>query len=186
MNQPRETFISIDIEASGPTPGLYSMLSLGACLVESLDQTFYIELQPINEAFTDEAMSVHGLSMETLKREGIPPLVAMRRLASWIVSVAPKDQPAVMVGYNVPFDWAFVNYYLHRYLGTNPFGHAALDIKAFYMGMTGTDWSETGKSNLPSHYLNGESLSHNALDDARLQAGIFRSMLRDARKDKPE
>jgi ribonuclease T len=32
MNE-REIYFSVDIEASGPIPGEYSMLSLGACLV---------------------------------------------------------------------------------------------------------------------------------------------------------
>jgi hypothetical protein len=37
----------------------------------------------------------------------------------------------------------FVNSYFHRFLGRNPFGHAALDMKAFFMGLTGVKWSET-------------------------------------------
>lgn len=183
MTQLDELFISIDIEASGPTPGLYSMLSLGACLVEDPSQSFYIEVQPINDAFTDEAMSVHGLSLETLKRAGTPPLVAMGRFSAWVAEAASGGRRPVMVGYNVPFDWAFVNYYSHRYLGKNPLGHAALDIKAFYMGLTGTAWAGTGKSSLPILYYDGQSMSHNALDDARLQGSIFRLMLADARKE---
>ncbi len=183
MERPDELFISVDIEASGPTPGLYSMLSLGACLVEDPRRSFYVELQPINDASTEESMSVHGLSLESLKRTGIPPLVAMGRFSAWVAESASGGHRPVMVGYNVPFDWAFVNYYFHRYLGTNPLGHAALDIKAFYMGLTGTMWAGTGKSSLPILYYDGQSMSHNALDDARLQGSIFRLMLADARKD---
>lgn len=183
MTKLDELFISVDIEASGPTPGLYSMLSLGACLVDNPQHSFYIELQPISDSFTDDAMSVHGLTIESLKRTGTPPLVAMGRFSAWIAEAASGGSRPVMVGYNVPFDWAFVNYYSHRFLGKNPLGHAALDIKAFYMGLTGTGWGDTGKTSLPLHYYNGQGMSHNALDDARLQGAIFRLMLTDARKE---
>ncbi|MGL1984483.1 3'-5' exonuclease, partial [Escherichia coli] len=33
MTIKKEIFISVDIEASGPVPGKYSLLSIGACLV---------------------------------------------------------------------------------------------------------------------------------------------------------
>ena len=35
-----EIFVSIDVETSGPIPGEYSLLSIGACLVSDPDTTF--------------------------------------------------------------------------------------------------------------------------------------------------
>ena len=43
-----ELYISVDIEAAGPVPVEYSMLSIGACVVGSPEVSFYIELKPIN------------------------------------------------------------------------------------------------------------------------------------------
>ena len=40
-----ECFISVDIEAAGPTPADFSMLSLGACVVGKCDEEFYMELR---------------------------------------------------------------------------------------------------------------------------------------------
>ena len=42
-----EIRISVDVEASGPSPSTGSLLSIGACLVDDLDVAFYRELQPI-------------------------------------------------------------------------------------------------------------------------------------------
>ena len=42
-----ELYFSVDIESAGPIPGVYSMLSLGACVVNDTSQTFYVELKPI-------------------------------------------------------------------------------------------------------------------------------------------
>jgi ribonuclease T len=39
-------------------------------------------------------------------------------------------------------------YYFHRFLGSNPFGFAGLDIKAFYMGKYGTRWGDTKSSKI--------------------------------------
>jgi hypothetical protein len=44
----REVFISVDVETAGPIPGDYSLLSIGACVVDEPSQTFSCELQPIN------------------------------------------------------------------------------------------------------------------------------------------
>ena len=45
--------IMVDIETGGPIPGDYSMVCLGALLVEpSLEKTFYGRLKPISDAWT--------------------------------------------------------------------------------------------------------------------------------------
>jgi inhibitor of KinA sporulation pathway (predicted exonuclease) len=66
--------------------------------------------------------------------------------------------------------------YFDRYLGRNPFGHSALDIKAFYLGVTGLSWTETSMVRVAEHYRVTVDLTHNALDDARDQAALFRAV----------
>jgi hypothetical protein len=78
----------------------------------------------------------------------------------------------------------FVNDYFHRYLGRNPFGHTALDIKAFYMGVTGVTWRETSMRTIAPRYLGDRTLTHHALRDALDQAEIFRKLLDERRKPK--
>lgn len=44
------SIIMVDIESDGPIPGNYSMILLGAVLVnESLSKAFYRKLKPISE-----------------------------------------------------------------------------------------------------------------------------------------
>ena len=71
----------------------------------------------------------------------------------------------------------FVNEYFQRYLGENPFGHSALDIKAYFMGQTGVNWGETSLKHISSHFLEEHPLMHNALTDAQEQGEIFRKIL---------
>jgi len=172
----QEAYISVDIEAAGPVPGEYSMLSLGACLVGSPETTFYVELRPTSERFVPEAMEVGGFSLERLKAEGRDPTQAMALLRDWVVSVAAGRRP-VFVGFNASFDWAFVNWYFHVFLGENPFGIAALDIKSYYMGLAGCTWAETTSGRLPAEFQPSRHQTHNALDDALAQGDIFAKLL---------
>lgn len=177
----KEVYISVDVETAGPNPGRYSLLSIGACLVWEPEKRFYVELQPVNDAVTAEAMEVSQMDLEDLKRRGQPPVEAMKRFAEWVEEVAADRHP-VFVALNAPFDWMFVADYFHRYLGKNPFGHKALDIKAYFMGMRGIEWEKTGFEEISNHFRMEQRLNHNALEDAVMQAALFRKMLEESDK----
>ena len=170
----REHFISVDVEASGPIPGEYSLLTIGACSVDDVSKTFYAQLKPLNLNTVPEAMSVTGLSLDELEKDGQAPADAMAGFAAWIEQTAPKDSKRVFVGLNAPFDWSFVNYYFIKFAGANPFGFAALDIKALYMGATGCMWGQTGSSQIAKRVKPKLKGTHNALEDALYQAELFR------------
>ena len=56
-------FISVDVETSGPSPSEHSLLSIGACLVFAPEQRFYVELQPVSDAYTSEARETTGTTL---------------------------------------------------------------------------------------------------------------------------
>ena len=181
MTSQPETFFSVDVETSGPNPGQYSLLALGACTVFEPQETFYMEVQPVGQAFTAEALAISKLDMQKLAANGTPPQEAMRQFAEWVSKVSGRGTRAVFVALNAPFDWSFVNDYFHRYLGRNPFGHSALDIKALYMGLTGAAWQDTHLAAMAERYQLDMELTHNALQDAIDQARVFRRVLNEAR-----
>ncbi len=174
MTAKQEVFISVDVETAGPIPGEYSMLTLGACCVDDTSRTFSCSIKPISDKFVPEALEVTGLSLDTLAKNGLPPDVAMRNFAVWVESLCPQLELPVFVGLNAPFDWSFVNYYFHRFTGTNPFGFTALDIKAVYMGATGSMWQDTRSSAMASRLNPTLQGDHDALHDALYQAELFR------------
>jgi len=179
-----EVYVSVDIEAAGPNPGDYSMLAIGACLVDDPQTGFYVELKPLQQRATAIALELSGLSLEQLAVTGAEPEAAMRRFAEWLQGVVPPGSAPVFVGFNAPFDWMFVEDYFHRFLGLNPFGHSALDIKAYFMGKTGSSWAETSMRHLSPRYLSGRKLTHNALGDARDQAELFRAIRAEERQER--
>jgi len=171
-----ECFISVDVETGGATPADYALLSIGACLVDDPETTFYVELQPEEKRVTVEAIEVSKLSVDILRTMGEPPGQAMQHFADWVAEVVPAGARAVFVGFNAAFDWMFVADYFERYVGRNPFGYTALDIKSFAMGRLGSTWAGTSMSVLAPAYLSGRPLAHHALSDAQDQAALFRAL----------
>jgi DNA polymerase III epsilon subunit-like protein len=180
---PDEAYVSVDIEASGPIPGDYSMLAIGACLVDTPDRTFYKELKPISDRFVADALAVSHLSVDDLKINGADPANAMRDFSKWVQGVTSARRP-VFVGFNAGFDWSFVNWYFHHFSIENPFGISALDIKSYYMGFAGTSWDATRSSEIQKEFRDPDRAehTHNALQDAVEQAAMFARMLSAARR----
>ncbi len=184
MPEPPETYICVDVETAGPIPGDYSLLSIGACTLGDPPATFYIELKPVNEQLTPEAARVHGLSLQHLAAHGIAPKQAMLEFETWLKGESTQGQTLVFVAFNAPFDWMFIDYYFFHYLGYNPFGHAALDIKALYMGLAGVSWQQTSWRFIDPHIVDKKDLSHHALQDALDQAELFKKLLCDLDRKK--
>jgi len=181
-----ECFISVDVETSGPIPGEFSLLSIGACVVPDDEHgvsnnisEFYCTLKPLLGASSDPAaLAVTGFSLDELEKSGSSPEEAMLSFEKWLLTVAGNAKP-IFVGLNAPFDWSFINYYFHRFIGRNPFGFTALDIKALFMGLMGSTWEDTRSSRMLTKLgLIQKEMSHHALDDAKAQAEIFRAIRR--------
>jgi hypothetical protein len=61
---------------------------------------------------------------------------------------------------NAGFDWQFVNYYFHRFVGRNPFGFSPLSLTSLYKGFARDMRACFRRLRRTRH-------THNALDDAR-------------------
>jgi DNA polymerase III epsilon subunit-like protein len=193
---PETVYICLDVEASGPIPNPYNLVSMGAVPVRRRggtgpwspveDDLFYIELSPLYEGFDPDAMSVHGIPRERLEREGVPAPEAMDRLARWAGS---RGGQPVFVGHNAVFDWAYVNHYFDRTGIRNPFGWKGLDTKSLAAGVLGIPFLETHKENLarllPGLGPEDPAQKHRADYDALYQARILAALLNHPRAQAP-
>ncbi len=108
-------YIMVDIESDGPIPGDYSMICFGAVVVEpTLSRTFYGQMRPISEHFVPEALAVSGFSREECLQFDEPSRV-MLQFKEWLSSIAKGR--LLFVSDNNGFDWQFINWYFHRFLG---------------------------------------------------------------------
>ena len=105
------------------------------------------------------SLAVSGFSREQHLGFDDPKSV-MEAFALWLEQHAKGR--AVFVSDNVAFDWQFINYYFHRFLGRNPFGFSGRRIGDLYAGLVkdaskATEWK---KYRVTKH-------THNPVDDAR-------------------
>ncbi|MEU6592253.1 exonuclease [Streptomyces sp. NPDC046881] len=182
-------YISVDIEADGPIPGPYSMLSLGAAVAGVQDaagftaadpeeRTFYRELCPISEEFVPEALAVSGLDRARLAAGGAEPAVALAEFAAWVREVSAGAQP-VMCGYPASYDWTFLYWYLIRFTGSSPFGHSGcLDLKTLYATKARLPLRAVAKGTMPRALLSRRRHTHHALDDAIEQAELLANLMK--------
>jgi DNA polymerase III epsilon subunit-like protein len=169
-----DRFISVDVEASGPVPGEFSMLALGACVVGKTEEQFYVELKPITDRQDAGAMRVNGLDHEDLQRHGTDPVKAMLAFESWIHHATPDGYRPIFVAYPATFDWMFVAYYFHRFLARNPFGVTGLDLTSIHAGTASTAASPRWTVGELEQRLSADlPLTHNALEDAIAQSRLF-------------
>jgi hypothetical protein len=151
------TFVMVDVEADGPIPGDYSMISFGAVIVEpGLARSFYRRLKPISEAWLPDALAVSGHSREETLRFDDPKAV-MTQFADWLKQNV-KRQPQ-FISDNNGFDWQFINWYFHHFTGRNPFGHSSTNLGSLYKGMV-KDMFQSFK------HLRQTTHTHHPVDDA--------------------
>lgn len=149
----------VDVEATGPCPGLYSMISFGAVSYSNPKNTFYSGiLKPLPASrFDPGAMKVTGTSIDDMK-SGRDIYSAMQEFDYWL-SLSNTDSRPMFFSDNNGFDWQFINYYFHLSLGRNPFGFSSTNIGSLYKGMV-KDMRKNFK------HLRKTKHTHHPVDDA--------------------
>lgn len=153
-------WISVDVEADGPCPGVYSMVCFGAVVVEEgLERTFYSGLlTPISDILIPEALAVSGFTREQMIEDGKQPEKVMREFADWLAEIG-GERP-MFISDNNGFDWQFINYYFHSFHGSNPFGHSSTNLGSLYKGMV-----RSMRKNFK--HLRKTKHDHNPVNDAK-------------------
>ena len=157
----------VDIEADGPIPGDYSMISFGAIIVEKhLNKTFFARLKPISENYIESALNITGYKRtQTFSFE--EPEKVMLEFESWI-ELNSKGRP-IFISDNNGFDWMFICWYFYHFLKRNPFGHSSQNLGSLYKGLV-SDTVQNFK------HLKVTKHTHNPVDDAKGNAEVLLKM----------
>ncbi len=183
-----ETYVSTDIEANGRVPGLSSMLSFASAafdLEKNLLGTFSANLEllpgsnphPDTTAFWNES-EANKLAYEETRKNLESPADAMARYGAWLKTL--PGQP-VFVGYPAAFDFKWIDYYAHAFLGDNPFGFSrCIDVKSYaYAALKKDQFCHTSKRTMPKNWFDDLPHTHIALDDAIEQGAMWINLLRE-------
>lgn len=158
----------VDVESDGPIPWDFSMVCFGAVVVEpSLSRSFYGQTRPISKQWEPEALAISGFSRdETLLFD--EPKEVMQRFADRIAENNRNGRPQ-FISDNNGYDWSFINWYFHHFLGTNPFGFSSAHVGSLYKGMM--------KDTFTRHqHLRKTAHTHHPVDDAKGDAEALLAM----------
>ena len=84
-----------------------------------------------------------------------------------------------MVAFPAAYDAMWVQWYLPRFIGDDPFRRRAIDIKTLAMVAMGTGYRATMKSSLPGHWRPTTKHTHIAVEDAIEQGELFMNIVRE-------
>jgi hypothetical protein len=160
-------YVMVDVESDGPIPGDYSMICFGAIIVEpQLKRTFYGQLKPISEKFIPDALAVSGFTRQATLAFGDPATV-MASFHGWIA--AECKGRCMFISDNNGYDWQFINWYFHHFLGKNPFGFSSTNLGSLYKGLAKDVF-------VNFKHLRKTKHTHHPVDDARGNAEALLAM----------
>jgi hypothetical protein len=196
-NEQQVIVVSVDIETTGPSPAVASMLSVGAVAYDESGAEvgeFYRTLLELGEHGDGQSASRHNSplrdpgtmewwqqwpeqwALATLSPE--EPHTVMRDFSTWVGQLPGR---AVFLAWPAGFDWSFVCHYFWKYTGGNPFGYSPLCLKAFGAGLVGKAeamLSSREESFFPDEWVIQPEFPHHALHDARAQGRMWLRMKR--------
>ncbi len=153
------SYIVIDVESDDQSPATGSMVCFGAVLVSDTSKTFYGQTAPIVSTYNPEALAISGFSRAEHEKFDSPYEV-MFAFEKWIERVS--DGRPIFISDNPAFDWQWINFYFHKYLGGNPFGFSARRIGDLYCGMV----KDASKNHEWKKKYRKTTHDHNPVNDA--------------------
>lgn len=146
------SYFSVDVESDGPTQYINSMVCFGAVLIEpSLSKIFYGQTRPMSERWYPETLAISGFSRKEHEAFDDPKEV-MVKFEEFVLSNS-KGRP-IFITDNPGYDFAWINFYFHYFLGRNPFGYSSRRIGDLYCGMkmdTFAKWKDELRKTLNTH-----------------------------------
>lgn len=184
-----ELYFSFDIEANGPIPGPFSMLSFGvaAFKLNNLEPvaTFQANLNELEGAERDqktmEFWAKNQAAYDACRQDTRPPDTVFRQFNGWVREVAAKHKSSpVAVAYPAGYDFTWLYWYLQRFTGDSPFSFACLDLKTLGFVILGNQYRDVKKRNFHKHWFpKNNKHTHVALEDAIEQGQIFVNMMQE-------
>lgn len=161
-------WIMLDVEATGPAPGLYSMFWFGAVVVKpGLEHNFEGRMRPLPGAEYENGPEENpGLSLSQVTAEEVSrwpqPADTIREFVAWLNEMKRlfKDDRLMLISDNNGYDAMWITYYMARFHeGKNPFGHSSTNLGSLYKGLVKDMFSSFKGLRVTPH-------SHNPVDDA--------------------
>jgi DNA polymerase III alpha subunit (gram-positive type) len=182
----KDNFISVDVESTGPCPGIHSMINFGAVSVSEPTYQFSASL----EELPGGAWSVGTRKFWNETEQNRATLAKFQAEASNITAVMwdfrewlSEFKRPILVSHPITFDFSFLNYYWWLVFDSDPpFGWGGCDIKTLGMAVLKTGFRESTKRTMKKKIAQTDwhhmKHTHDGLGDALEQAELFRTLMK--------
>lgn len=165
-------YIVIDFETTGFSGLKDEIIEIGA--LKLIDNTIIDSLSILVKAsilLPQKIIDITHITDGMLAKQGISKLEAAQRLYSFL------DEDAILVGYNIMFDIAFLIPFIQNYVNINyQCKHDILDVLTIFRDL----YPGTHKlSDAVGHFKILEKNTHRALDDVISTWEVFKSIIRE-------
>jgi hypothetical protein len=181
-------YLSIDVETDGPVPGIYSMLSIGMAGFTTDNQVVWereINLLPLENARVDQKTLEWWKKDEQkeawnhLMTNRKKPEEAMVNLSEEIRELRTQYR-VFTIAWPACFDWMFLHWYMHKFVGDNPLGRRAKCADTYAWAISRTIHPNISIGPLLEEWEDNRfTHTHKALDDAKEQGAKFVNMLKE-------
>ncbi len=169
----KRPLLFLDLETTGLNPGQHEITEIGALLVSQPDwqviKTYQAKTLPTHlETATPEALQIGHFDAATWEKEGRPLKQALEELSEF-------GQAAVLAGFNVTFDWAFLQMAFNEFELPDPFYYHRFDVmsSAFTMLYGRDGMSRFSLSECCRFFGITNKNAHTALADAEATYELF-------------
>lgn len=170
----------LDLETTGLNPGYQEITEIGAVLVSQPDwqviRTYEAKVLPSHiETAQPEALVIGHFDAAVWEREGRPLQQALEELSE-------IGRGAILAGFNVTFDWAFLQTGFNLVGLPDPFYYHRYDVmsSAFTMLYDKAEFKKFSLSECCRYFGVVNTHAHSALADAQATYEVFAALMRSA------
>jgi len=170
----------LDLETTGLNPGYQEISEIGAVLVSQPDwqviKTYEAKVLPSHiETAQPEALVIGHFDAAVWEKEGRP-------LPQALAELSEIGQGAILTGFNVTFDWAFLQAGFNLVGLPDPFYYHRYDVMsaAFSMLYDRAEFKKFSLSECCRYFGVTNTRAHSALADAQATYEVFVGLMRPA------
>ncbi len=182
----KRPMLFLDLETTGLNPGFQEISEIGALLVSQPDwqvlKTYEAKVLPTHiETATPEALKIGHYDAAAWAKEGRPLLQALQELSEF-------GQGAILAGFNVTFDWAFLQTAYNLVGLPDPFYYHRYDVMSAAFSMLYDQAGSFSKFSLNEccrYFGITNRNAHTALSDAQATYEVFVGLMKLKPKTQP-
>ena len=170
------TLLALDLETTGLDPLADRIVQGAVALVAadgSVSDKSWDGIVDPGVPIPVQASDIHGITTDRARREGIPPVEALRRIARLVDDAEAGGIPLVI--YNAPFDWPFVLAEAQRH-GVNIAKPEIIDPLVIDRAVDRYRRGSRRLAAVAAHYDHDLGQTHDARADAIAAAAIARAV----------